>query len=174
MPGNEIAPFTIGQLTTDASMAGLLGREVYAVLPSGSAVANGLTMPGGETICKLVKASAAISCTPGQVLLWDVTTGSATNQVSALAAVAAVTGTIAGFALVPTGTTTIPINSYLWVARRGPTPCAYGAAVVAQTALAVLSGGNVDDVGQTFDTKIAVSFGTVAGAGLGTAYALLN
>lgn len=169
---SNIASFTVGQLTTDASSAGLLGREVQIVL-AGTPAANGLTLPGGETIAKLVKADATIACTPGQVLLWTATTGSTTNSCTALAGAAAVIGTVAGFALLPTGTTSIPSGSYFWVARRGPTPCAYGAAVVAQTAVAVLATGNVDDAGQTFDTVVASSFGTVAGAGLGSAYARL-
>lgn len=174
MPACEIAPFTVGQLTTDPSAAGLLGREIQIVIQSGSALANALTMPGGETVFKLVKADGAISCTPGQVVLWTTTTGSTTNSCTALAGAAAVTGTIAGFAMLPTGTTSIPSGSYFWVARRGPCPAAYGAAAVAQTALATVATGNVDDTGATFDTKIAVSFGTVAGAGLGVAYAALG
>lgn len=173
MSSCEIASFTVGQITTDPSSAGLLGREVQLVIPSGSAQANGVTLPGGETVCKLVQASSAISCTPGQVVLWTATTGSGTNQCASLAGAAAVSGTIAGLALLPTGTTTIPINSYFWVVRRGPAPAAYGAAAVAQTALATVATGNVDDTGATFDTKIAVSIGTVAGAGLGAAYVLL-
>lgn len=171
MPACEIAGFTIGQLTTDPSAAGLLGREIQLIL---NPVYTTVTIPGGETVVKLVKASTTISCTPGQVLLWDATTGSTTNQVGSLAGAAAVSGTVAGFALLPIGTTSITSGSYLWVARRGPTIAAYGAAAVAQTALATVATGNVDDTGATFDTKIAVSFGTVSGAGLGVAYALLS
>lgn len=173
MPACEIAPFTVGQITTDISAAGLLGRENQLVIPSGSPMANGLTFPGGETVVKLVQASATFSVTPGQVVLWTATTGSAVNTVASLAGAAAVSGTIAGFAMLPTGTTQVTSGSFFWVARRGPCPAAYGAAAVAQTALATVATGNVDDTGQTFDTKIAVSFGTVAAPGLGVAYALL-
>lgn len=170
MSSLDIAAFTIGQVTTDPSSAGLLGREIQVVLPP---TMNGLTMPAGETVCKLVQASSTISVTPGQVVLWTATVGSQNNTIATLAGAAAVTGTVAGFALLPTGTTSVPANSFFWVARRGPTPAQYGAAAVAQTALATVASGNVDDTGQTFDTKIAVSLGTVAGAVLAVAYALL-
>jgi hypothetical protein len=138
----DILPLAIGQTSTSASLASLLGTEVT--------VQNYTTVPGLTTF-RLVKSSTAIASCQNMVVIFG---APAAQTVSAVAGAAAVNGTIAGVAVIPsTGVATL---TYFWVARRGPITASAAAAVAAGAGLATAGAlGELDDATVTYDTRCA-------------------
>jgi hypothetical protein len=163
-------PLTIGQTSTDASLAALLGTitTVDAYLTSGAPSATAIP---GQTWFRLVRTSAVIAAVPGSPLIFDTTNA---GTVGALAGAAADRAAAAGFAVLPTGTTTVASGTYLWVAFQGPCLALFVGAVTANTRLAVHAGNGLDDLTVTSDTSWAYSRAAVAGAGTSAVIAALG
>ncbi len=156
-------PLTIGQTSTDASLAALLGTitTVDAYLTPGAPAATAIP---GQTWFRLVRTSAVIAAVPGSPLIYDTTNA---GTVGALAGAAADRAAAAGFAVLPTGTTTVATGTYLWVAFQGPCLALTVGTAIANTRLAVHAGNGLDDTTVTSDTswaytRAAVAAGTVA------------
>lgn len=154
---------TVGQTSTDASLAALLGTTtaIDAYLSSGSPSATAIP---GRTFFRLVRTSAIIAAVPGSPLIFDNTNA---GTVGALAGAAADRAAAAGFAVLPTGTTTVASGTYLWVAVQGPCLALTVGTAIANTRLAVHAGNGLDDTTVTSDTswaytRAAVAAGTVA------------
>lgn len=153
-----------GAISTSTSLAGLLGIEqevLSSQLPSVVAPAGSITR------IKLVKASAAIANSASRALLW--TTDASTGTVALITAAAAVTGTVAGFAILPTGTTGVASGDYFWVAIRGPCLATTAAATAAGVALATHGAvGDIDDTTVTYATVVAYGMALTGGAVVAT------
>lgn len=156
----------VGAIGTSASLAGALGTEIEVpstVLPG---VTASLVPPGSITRVKLVKASAAIASSANAALLW--TTDASTGTVNAVTGAAAVTGTVAGFAILPTGVTGVSSGDYFWVAIRGPVLGTTAAATAAGAALATHStAGAVDDTTVAYNTVVAFGMAAIGSATTG-------
>lgn len=166
-----------GQTSTSGSLDALLGRERSVEdLTLTSPGNNGLAVTGvrGTSVLKLVKASSTLTATPGACIGWN--SGDPTaNTVTAVAAAAADTATVAGFALLPSGTTSVAAGTYFWVVRRGPVAVTTNGAVTATTRLAVHStAGALDDTTVTSDTNVANSMASTSGAAVTVVYATLS
>jgi hypothetical protein len=155
----DIQPLTVGQTSTDASLAGLLGTitEVDNLLGT---VASSTVIPGTTTL-RLVRASGAISVVPGSPVSYDTTNAYTVGTLSAAAADRAI---VAGFAVVPTGTTTVASGTYFWVAYNGPCLALCVGAIAANVRAAVHAGNGLDDTTVTSDTSVAYTRAAVAGA----------
>lgn len=153
-------PLAIGQTSTNASLASLLGQEVE--------VENYTTVKGMTTF-RLVKSSAAIASCQNMMMIYG---APASNTVSAVSGAAAVNGTLAGVAQLPS--TGVADATYFWVARKGPITASAAAAVVAGAALATHGTlGELDDTTVTFDTKCAEALALIGSQTTGIVYMCL-
>jgi hypothetical protein len=147
-------PLAIGQTSTNAALASLIGLEVPV---------ENLTSVPGITWCRLVKSSAAISAANANVVIYG---SPAAGTVSAVSGAAAVNGTIAGVAILPSAN--VADATYFWVARRGPVTATTAGAVVAGAALATHgSAGALDDTTVTYDTRCGSALAAIGSATTG-------
>jgi hypothetical protein len=156
---SDIQPLTVGQTSTDASLEGLLGTvtevdNLLGTVPSSTVIL-------GTTNLRLVKASATISVVPGSPVSYSATNNYTVGTLSGAAADRAI---VAGFAVVPTGTTSIASGTYFWVAFQGPCLALCVGAIAANVRAAVHAGNGLDDTTVTSDTSIAYTRAAVAGA----------
>jgi hypothetical protein len=165
-----IQALPIGAISTSASLAGLLGTELEVLSTNLPGVTASLVPIGSVTRVKLVRASAAIASSANVAILW--TTDASTGTVSAVTGAAAVKGTVAGFAILPSGTTGVSSGDYFWVAIRGPVLATTAGAVAAGAALATHStAGAVDDTTVVFNTVVARAMAAIGSATTGVIYA---
>lgn len=147
-------PLAIGQTSTNASLASLVGMEV---------VVENYTTVLGFTTFRLVKSSAAITSAQNNVVIYG---APASNTVSAVSGAAAVNGTVAGVAVLPSAN--VADATYFWVARRGPITATTAAAVAAGAALATHgSAGALDDTTVTYDTRVGNALAAIGSATTG-------
>ena len=155
----NIQPLTVGQTSVDPSLAGALGAIVEIDNLLGAVVSS--TVIPGTTVLRLVRTSGVIAAVPGSPLSFDNTNAFTVGTLSGAAADRAI---VAGFAVLPTGTTTLASGTYLWVAFRGPCLALCVGAIAANTRAAVHAGNGLDDTTVTSDTSIAYTRAAVAGA----------
>lgn len=166
MASDAIQALPIGSIGTSTSLDGLKGVEVEVLSTKLPGVTASLVPAGSITRCKLVKASATIASSANVAVLW--TTDASTGNVSAVSGAAAVTGTVAGFAILPSGTTGVSSGDYFWVAIRGPVLATTAGAVAAGAALATHStAGAVDDTTVAYNTVVAYAMAAIGSATTG-------
>jgi hypothetical protein len=147
----NIAGLAIGQTSTNASLASLLGT-IYT--------------PDSKTYYMLVKTGAAITAAQNVCLKWK-TAGQGTYIVDAVTGAAAVAGTVAGVAQTPAAD--VADATYLWVARQGPVTATTNGAVAAGAPLATHgTAGKLDDTTLTYDTCVAYAMDAIGSATTGT------
>lgn len=155
-----IQALPIGQISTNGALASLLGSTVWQ----------------GKTQYMLVKCdTAAITGAATNVLKWKTGQAASGFIVDAVATAALAAGMCAGIPQLPTGTTTLALSTYCWVARRGPVTALTAGAVVAGVGLAVHgAAGSLDDTTVTYDTVVARATDAIGSATTGTVYMLLG
>lgn len=148
----NIAGLAIGQTSTNASLASLLGT-IYT--------------PDSKTYYMLVKCdTSAITAAQNVCVKWK-TGAQGTYVVDAVTGAAAVSGTVAGVAQLPS--TAAPASGYFWVARQGPVTATTAGSVGAGAPLATHStAGALDDTTVTYDTTVAYAMDAISGATTGT------
>ncbi len=147
---NAIASLPIGQTSTSSYYAPLVGSVHQE----------------GATVYMLVKSSGAITAAQNAMLLFD-STGYLTYLTSAVSGAAAVSGTLAGVAQLPSAD--VATLTYFWVARRGPATITVAGAIAAGAVLATHgTAGALDDTTVTYDTACGRAMNAIA-SGTGTA-----
>ena len=168
MAYDVIQMLPIGSTSSSSALAGVLGIEQEVLSTKLPGVTASLVPPGSITRIKLVKASGAISAAQNVALLW--TTDASTGTVGAVTGAAAVTGTVAGIAILPSANATS--GDYFWVAIRGPVLATTAGAVAAGAPLATHStAGALDDTTVTYATVVARAMAAIGSATTGVVYA---
>ena len=162
----DLFPLMPGDVTTSVSVDGHRGRQrTIEDLLFKTPMLGGLSVTAihGTSVLRLVKCSSTFSCAPGAVVLFNDATA---NTVQALAGAAADKATVAGFALLPPGTTSITTGQYFWVVCNGPTIAIANATFSALTELAVKgASGGIDASTVTTATTVAWSLGAAGSTG---------
>ncbi len=155
-----IQALPIGQTSTNAALASLLGTTVWQ----------------GKTQYMLVKVdTSAIAAAATNVLKFKTGQAATGFIVDALATAALAAGMCAGIPILPSGVTAAPASSFCWVARRGPVTALAAGAVAAGVGLAVhAAAGSLDDTTVTYDTVVARATDAIGSATTGVVYMLLG
>lgn len=159
-------PLPVGQSSTNAALAPLVGMEID--VPS-TALGTVVGAVGGVTTLKLVKSSAPITAANAFCVLWD---AAESNTVGAITGAAADRATVAGVAILPSAN--VATATFFWVARRGPVLATSVGTITAKTALATHgAAGGLDDATVTDATRIAFSTAAIGAATTGVVIMVL-
>jgi hypothetical protein len=160
-----IAALPIGQSSTSAVYASLLGTCIRAPAVSSSALPSIGT--GEFATYMLVQASTAITTANQSFLSWTATTGANGYTVSALAPTASVIGAVAGVACLA-GTnqsSTAASGAYFWVCRSGVTLATSDQTVAQGAAVAIYgTAGLFGSTAVTYDTVVARNLAAITGS----------